>query len=297
MIAKRILLTGATGLIGKEAMAPLIDRGFEIWAFTTDIGRARRTTSSPVNWIACDLLDVQAIKKACETVRARYLLHFAWIASGDYLVSELNHQWLSSSVALLTEFKKRGGERAVCAGTCFEYEFSGEPLAENGALYPKTVYAKCKDELRRQAERLSRESGLSFSWGRIFYVYGHAENEKRLTPHIINSLKANQEVVIKNGDLIRDYMYTKDIAGAFAQLVDSDVSGCVNICTGNPIKIGAYAHAIATKLGKDALLTVENVETDQPAVIVGDNTRLLNEVGYRPRYSLSEAIDRIIMES
>lgn len=288
---KKVILTGATGLIGKEAIEPLLNSGFEIYALTIE---KIPLHSTQINWIQCNLLDESVIKKTFEEIKPDYLLHFAWVASGDYLTSDINYQLRDASLNILKVFQENGGKRAVFAGTCFEYEFKNEPLKETDKLNPQTVYAKCKNELREKAQKFCEENEISFGWGRIFYVYGHGENEKRLTSHLINSLRQDKEVIITAGKLVRDYIYTKDIAGAFVKFLDTNVEGCVNICTNKPISIEEYARTIAKKLGKENLLVFRDESQGQPAFIVGDNSRLKNEVGYKLQYSLNEALDKII---
>lgn len=120
--------------------------------------------------------------------------------------------------------------------------------------------------------------------------------EKRLTAHIIKSLRENKEVNIVNGDFVRDYMYAKDIAGAFAKFVDSNIEGTVNICTGQGISLKDYALTIAKKLGKENLVNINYENLDQPMFIVGDNSRLKNEVGYKIKYAFEQAVDEIIKD-
>lgn len=287
---KRVLVTGATGLIGKEAIKPLLDFGYEIYAISTKNTRDLKG----VKFINADLFGDEDIKKVFKDVKPSHLLHFAWCASGDYLTSDDNYKFMEASMKMLDEFHENGGKRAVFAGTCFEYEFKDETLKETDKLNPQTVYAICKNELRERAQKYCEETGMSFGWGRIFYVYGHGENEKRLTPHIINSLKNNKEVVINNGDLIKDYMYAKDIAAAFVKFLDTNVCGCVNICTGAGISLKEYAGLIAQNLGKKEFLVIKNEPTTQPKIIVGDNSRLLNEVGYKIQYNIEDAINKLI---
>lgn len=280
---KKVILTGATGLIGKEAIEPLRALGFEVYSKRFD------------------LFDHNEVERVFKNERADYLLHFAWVASGDYLASDLNYKLKDSSLNMLKVFEKYGGKRAVFAGTCFEYEFCNEPLKENGKLNPITLYAKCKNELRQCAEEFAAKQDLSFGWGRIFYVFGHNEYEKRLTPHVINSLRSNQRVTIDSGPLIRDYMYTKDIAAAFSKFLDTNVTGCVNICTGEGISIRDYVLKVALMLEKPDLVefkdAAEDVIKKQPQRIVGDNARLKNEVGYKIEHSVDCALEAILNET
>ena len=287
---KKVLLTGVTGLIGKEIIQPLKDLGYEISALTID----ENNPNNGVNWIKCNLFDEESVKNAFENVKPTHLLNFAWATTGDYLSSDINLEFVKAGINLLKYFKQNGGKRAVYVGTCFEYKFKDEPLKEYDEVNPLTLYAASKNSLREIAETFCKINEISFGYGRIFYVYGHGENEKRLTAYIINNLKNNQEVVVKNGALIKDYMYTKDIAGGFAAFLDSNVEGIVNMATGKGISLRDYSTYIAKRLGKEKYLIIKEEETNQPKIIVGDNTRLTKEVGYKIKYTFEQAIDEIL---
>ena len=287
---KKILLTGVTGLIGKEVIKPLLDFGYEISAITID----DNNPDCGVNWIKCNLFDENSLKNTFEKVKPTHLLNFAWATTGDYLTSNINFEFVKAGLNLLKYFKENGGKRAVFVGTCFEYQFKDELLKETDSLNPQTVYAKSKNCLRTLAQAFCEQNEISFGYGRIFFVFGRKENEKRLTAHIIKSLREDKEVNIINGDFVRDYMYAKDIAGAFAKFVDSNVEGMVNICTGKGISLKDYALTIGKKLKRENLINIKYEALDQPMFIVGDNSRLLNEVGYKIQYPFEKAIDEIL---
>lgn len=287
---KKVLLTGVTGLIGKEVIQPLKDMGYEISALTID----ETNPDNGVNWIKCNLFDDESLKKAIETVKPTHLLNFAWATTGDYLTSDINFEFVKAGLNLLKHFKANGGKRAVYVGTCFEYKFKDEPLKETDPVNPQTLYAKCKNALHEMAEEYCKLNEISFGYGRIFYVYGHGESEKRLTAHLIKTLSNNGEVIINCGDLIKDYMYTKDIAGGFAAFLNSNVQGTVNMCTGQGISLKDYSSYIAKQLGKEEFLTIKQEKTNQPPIIVGDNTRLTQEVGYKIKYSFEKAVQEIL---
>ena len=59
---KRILLTGVTGLIGKEIIEPLKTMGYEISALTID----ENSPKNGINWIKCNLFDTESVKSAME---------------------------------------------------------------------------------------------------------------------------------------------------------------------------------------------------------------------------------------
>ncbi|MCL2485229.1 MAG: NAD(P)-dependent oxidoreductase [Endomicrobia bacterium] len=291
-LSKKVIITGSSGLIGKEAIEPLKNAGFDIYALTID----KNNPDLGINWISCDIFDTANLKSIFEQIKSSHLLNFAWATTGDYLSSNINFDFLKAGLDLLKYFAENSGKRAIFAGTCFEYKFKDSPLKETDETNPQTVYAECKNHLRALSELYCKQAGVSFGWGRIFYVYGHGENEKRLTAHIIKSIKENKEITITTGSLIKDYIYSKDIAGGFVKFLDSNVEGIVNMCTGKGITLTDYTMTIANKLGRPDLIKILNEPTTQPPIIIGDNTRLANEVGYHIQYSLNQAIDNILKD-
>lgn len=288
---KRVLVTGATGLIGKETIAPLTISGYEVHAITVD----EPCRHSSVNWIRGTLFDDDFIRKTIAGIKPTHLLNLAWATTGDYLVNPVNERFLHAGEVMAKAFAENGGERAVYAGTCFEYAFGDEPLTENSKLDAgKYPYTYCKDRLRRKVETLFAERSVSFGYGRIFFVYGRGENPTRLTGMVVDKLRKGERVVIKAGPLLRDYVYSKDVAAAFVSLLDSPVTGAVNICSGKTIAIRDFVTSIAAAFGKSDLVDFVDDCKGLPAVICGEPGRLLKDVGYRFRYDLEAAVKEIL---
>ena len=279
---KKVVLTGASGLIGKQAICPLKESGFEIIYLNRD---------------NCDLFDENSIKDFLKLHKPTHLLHFAWDTKKGYLESEINNKYLEAGINLLKYFGEYGGKKAVFAGTCFEYKFKDEPLKETDELNPTTLYAKSKIKLMEKGFELSEKLGFDFGWGRIFYVFGSNEHPNRLTPYIINNLKNNSTVEIKCSQLIKDYMYTKDIAAAFTSFLNSEISGIVNISTAKGISLGDFAYEIAKQMNKENLLILKKEKTIEPLKIIGDNKKLKYDINFTPKYSLKEAVCDILHKS
>jgi nucleoside-diphosphate-sugar epimerase len=95
-----------------------------------------------------------------------------------------------------------------------------------------------------------------------------------------------------SGDQIRDFMHVDDVAGAFAGLVDSDISGAVNVASGEPVAVRQVVDELAAAAGRPDLPrpgALPDREGDPPR-LVADATRLLDEVGFRPRIGLAEGL-------
>lgn len=288
---KRVFLTGGTGLIGTETIPFLKEQGFNVYVLT--IGD--ETSTDGITYVKANLFDKNEIEKIMKEIKPEYLLHYAWLSTGLFNDNS-NFDFLTSSIDLLKAFVQNGGKRVVMAGTYAEYGYHNEILSEDMPAEPINIYSQCKDFVRQISESYCQNNNVSFGWGRIFSAFGKERDPRRLTSDVINHLRVNEPVTIRSGSLIRDYIYTKDIASAFVKFLDSDVEGIVNICTGKETSIHDYVMKIAKIMGKENLVIFNEQASPQQVRVVGNNTRLSKEVGFAPKYTIEEALEEVINE-
>jgi nucleoside-diphosphate-sugar epimerase len=99
-----------------------------------------------------------------------------------------------------------------------------------------------------------------------------------------------------HGNQIRDFLYVQDVADAFVALVESNVSGPINIASGRPVALKDVVYRIARKLDRPDLvcLGVIPVPENEPHLLIADTTRLSNEVGWFPNYDLDHGLKEAI---
>ena len=291
-MSKKVFLTGATGLIGKETLPFLLENDFEIYALT----KRDLNSIDNVNYIKGILFDKAFIQGVMSEIKPEYLLHFAWYSTG-FFDDNVNYEFLSSSLDLLKAFGENGGKKAVMAGTYAEYGYYNENLKESFVAQPINAYSKCKDFLRQISASYCENNDISFGWGRIFSAFGLESDPRRLTSYVINNLLENKEIVIKSGSLIRDYIYSKDVARAFVSFLDSDVDGVLNICSGKDTSIHDYVMMIAGILDKKHLVKFEEQKSNQQTRVVGDTEKLRNELKFSSKYNIYDALLEVIEQS
>lgn len=293
MSAPRVLVTGASGFVGRRALAPLAASGFEVHA----VGRgasAPAETPEGVRWHRADLLDAAARARLLSRVGASHLLHLAWYAEpGAFWAARENAAWVAATIGLLDEFAAAGGRRATLAGTCAEYDWSApQPLAEDSPLAPATYYGACKDATRRVAEGLAQLAGVSLAWGRIFFLYGPREDERRLVASVARALAAGERAPTSTGLQRRDFLHVDDVAAAFAAILASKAEGPVNVASGEAVTVRSIAELLAGAAGRPELLDLGALpdRPGDPREIVADIARLRDEVGFAPAWTLQDGL-------
>lgn len=289
---KRVLVTGASGFIGRHALAALAARGYEVHAV------ARHAAGGPAQWHAADLLDPAQADALLARVRPALLLHFAWYAEhGKFWTAPENFAWVEASQRLLRAFAGHGGQRFVGVGSCAEYDWSAGHCSETAtALAPATAYGTCKDLFRRYLEAYAQQCGIEAAWGRVFHLFGPGEHPARLAASVIGALRRGEPAACTAGEQRRDFTHVADVAAAFAALADSRVTGAVNVASGQPVTIRELVTQIAEIMQRRELLRLGAVPTraGDPPVLTADTTRLNREVGWRPGASLQQRLRETI---
>jgi nucleoside-diphosphate-sugar epimerase len=293
---KRVLLTGASGFIGRHAVKPLMERDYEVHAVSS---RLIDPGTTGVYWHEVDLLEANQIPILLARIQPTHLLHFAWCTTpGKYMTSLDNLRWVQSSMNLAKEFTRHGGQRVVMAGTCAEYDWRNGYCTEGKTpLIPAQLYGVCKHALQMILHEFADQTGISAAWGRIFFLFGPYEKAERLIPSVISSLLRNEPIRCGNANQIRDFLFVQDVADAFVALLESEVTGPVNIASGCSISIKDIIHKIANKLNREDKVRLAAFcgATHEPHQVVADVDRLRNVVGWFPKYDFEKGLDLTLL--
>lgn len=291
----RVLVTGATGFVGRHALPALAGADAEVHAVARRTGPA----AAGVTWHEADVLDRPAMRALVERVRPTHVLHAAWfVEHGAFWSSPANVDWVAASLDLARHAAGAGCSRFVGVGTCVEYDWSdGGPglRAEADRLAPAHLYGVAKNATRAVLEGLAAQAGTSFAWGRLFHLFGPGENPRRLVASLFEALREGRPAELASGRPVRDFLCTVEAGRALAALCLSQASGPVNVASGEGVAIADLARAIAALAGRPDLLRLgaRPDPAGEAPRMVADIARLRHAVGFVPSGSREEWLERL----
>ena len=288
MARARLLLTGATGFVGRQVRAHL---GAAYDLHCTSRGKSGDEIPT---WHQLDLRDSDSCARLIADIRPEILVHTAWNTEhGAFWEAEDNADWLEAGRTMFSAFAAGGGRRIVGCGSCAEYAGDiGEPRREYGdeeSAEPATRYGRAKLELLRHLQSLP----IEHAWARIFFAYGPGEGPKRLVPSIIRGLLNGKAVDCSSGRQRRDFIDVRELGRAIAMLANSTVIGTINLGQGEECRIADLARMLGELAGHPELIRL-GVLPDRPGEperLVPDLTRQARELGFTPNISLREGLE------
>lgn len=290
----RVLITGAEGFVGRAVVAGVVQRGFEVAAVKSANGVATQG-EAPVRWHTLDLLDSGAVADFFRQNSFDSLIHLAWAPNRGIYKSPDNYAWVWASTHLLEQFVGSGGRRAVFAGTSAEYDW-GQGVCREGStpLAGGGLYGAAKRALAELFAGRCELDGVSGAWARIFFLFGPREPETRLVAAVARALAENRVVECSEGSQVRDFLYVEDAADALISILASEVTGPINVGSGRPARVRDIVQHLVDLDGKDRRVDWGAVGGEEAPLVLADNKRLRQAVGWREQVGLKEGLARTL---
>ncbi len=234
-----MLVTGATGFVGRHLVTALLARGYSVRAVARDAQAARALPwIDDVEFIAADV-HAEDLDLARLSADVEVLAHLAWPGLPNYQALFHFEHNLFADYRFIKRAVEAGVSQVLVTGTCFEYGMQSGPLSETMLPQPSNPYGLAKNTLRLFLETLRQQRPFNLQWARLFYLYGEGQNPNSLLASLDRAIDAGAERFdMSAGEQLRDYLPIEVAAGYLARLVEQrDFSGVVNCSSGRPIAV------------------------------------------------------------
>lgn len=232
-VAKKILVTGAGGYIGRHVVTALCDMGAEVIA--ADI---RQVEVDPrAQMVACDLFSGEKDlyqKLGCPDA----CLHMAW-RDGFVHNSDAHMADLSSHYTFLTNMIDSGLKQLAVMGTMHEVGYWEGAIDENTPCNPQSMYGIAKDALRRSMFLLTGQKGVCLQWLRAYYIYGDDMKNHSIFTKLCEAEKEGKKTFpFTSGKNLYDFITVDELAKQLAaSVMQTELTGIINCCTGKPVSL------------------------------------------------------------
>ena len=307
---KKVLVTGADGFIGSHLTESLLERGYEVKAFTMYnsfntwgwLDTLPKEKLSQVEIFCGDVRDPNGVREALKGADAVFHLAaliaipFSYHSPDSYVDTNIK-----GTLNVLQAARELGTERIMITSTSEVYGTAQYVPIDEKHPFQGQSYSATKIGADRLAESFYRSFNLPVSIVRPFNTYGPRQSARAVIPTIISQLLSGKEE-IKLGSLTptRDFNYVKDTAAGFIAIAESEqtIGEEINIATQQEISIGELANEIIRQINPMARIICDEQrlrpEKSEVNRLLGSNEKIQRLTDWRPRYTFEHGIEETI---
>lgn len=298
---KRIIVTGATSMIGIALIEECINNNVEVIAISRvkSSNLRRIPKSSLIKIIECNLDNIKELKDLIkEKVDCFY--HFAWeyTSKKDRNNSILQNKNIELTLNCIDIAKKLGCTSFVGAGSQAEYgRIDKEKISSTTLCNPDIAYGIAKYSAGKLGEILAKELDINYSWVRIFSVYGVYDSNETLISTLIKKMLKNEKIELTKGEQNWDYLFSEDSGRAFYSIGKYGSKQSIYcLGSGKTKKIYEYVNLIKkiTNSKSEIVLGAIPYSNNQVMNLCADISDLTENVEFIPKISFESGVLKTI---
>ncbi|MBO6129242.1 MAG: NAD(P)-dependent oxidoreductase [Pseudobutyrivibrio sp.] len=297
---KKVIVTGATGMIGASMIEQMVSDGIVVTAIVRpNSKKINNLIKHPnVNIIECDINNLLDLNKSLEKDYDTFY-HFAWDGTygdsrDDAILQEKNIKNTLDAVQLAHDL---GCKVFVGAGSQAEFGFVEGQLSDDIPKNPVTGYGIAKYTAGRLSAIMCQRLGIRQSWGRIVSTYGPRDNSYTMVMSSVIGMLNGERMSFTKGDQIWDYVYGGDCSRAFYLIGKYGKHGkAYTIGSGQSRLLREYITAIRDVVNPNLEIGIGEREyyPNQVMKLTADISELTADTGFVPEVDFEEGIRRTI---
>ncbi len=231
--AKKVLVTGAGGYIGRHVVEALLDYNCEVIASDLNLDlvddRAEKIEGS-VFETGENVFEEMGSPDVC--------IHMAW--RNGFVHNDDSH---IVDLPLHYNFIKNmlnGGLKQISVmGTMHEVGYWEGAIREDTPTNPMSLYGISKDALRNMTQFLVGQNGAKWCWLRAYYILGDDLKNNSIFSKIVQKEAEGEEYFpFTTGQNMYDFIMVDELAKQIAAAsIQDEITGIINCCSGKPVSL------------------------------------------------------------
>ncbi len=234
----KIAISGANGYIGAQVVKTLLTWGHKVIALDF------QNTNLPPQAVFLPINVLESTPTIYQDMgRPDVFLHLAW-KDGFVHNSPAHLEQLSAHARLLRHLLEGGLKQLAVMGTMHEVGYHEGAVDENTPCRPISQYGIAKNALRGSSCLLARDHQAVWQWLRAFYIYGNDIKSHSVFTKILQAAQAGKQTFpFTSGKNKYDFIPVQKLAEQIAAaVVQSEVNGIINCCSGRPVSLAAQVN-------------------------------------------------------
>lgn len=311
----KYLITGAAGFIGMHVAKRLLECGHDVVGidnlnnyYNPALKQWRLDQLRPhpnFRFVKLDLADREGMATIFHAESFQRVIHLAAQAGVRYSLENPFAYVDSNLVGMMTVLegcRHSHVQHLVYASSSSVYGINAKiPFAETDPVdHPVSLYAATKKSGELMADAYAKLYDLPATGLRFFTVYGPAGRPDMAPWLFTEAIFHNRPIKVFNyGKMQRDFTYIDDIVEGVIRIQDIIPQGVVphdiyNIGNNQPIELDSFIKTIEKATGRQAEKIMLGMQPGDVNRTFADTRKLNTAVGYRPKTSIEEGIQKFV---
>lgn len=264
---KTVAVTGSQGFLGSEIVRTLHKSGYKVLELSHS---------------TIDYNNVDTLSDALMGIEI--LIHAGWagITRNDRNNSGLQRRNVSISKNLIVACKNAHVAHFVGLGSQAEFGTQQAPFEDYQLASPTTQYGFAKISVHK----LLRESGLKFTWARIFSAYGTGDRRDWIFTKVVNALKNQEDLNIGSCSQLWSLTHKTDIAFGTQWIIEKEIVDAVNLSSTETRTLRNYLEILQELSGKTKYINFSQKTYEQIDMYPAKGK--LYDSGWRPQIQIED---------
>ena len=299
-----VLVTGGAGYIGSVCVEKLCDQGHKVLVVDSLVEGHRAAVDPRARFENLCLSERAKLAALLGEFKPEAVVHFAAFSLvGESMVDPGKYfqNNVTNGLNLLDACVASGVKKFVFSSTCATYGPPDKsPITESTPQRPANPYGESKlifEKILRWYRNLHK---LEYTAFRYFNAAGctekygeHRRIETHLIPNVLKvALGQSKECHIlgtdyptPDGTCVRDYIHIADLVSAHIIAMEPGKQGLYNLGIGKGYSVREVIRTCQEVSGKSIPAIEKPRRPGDPAELVADASKALNELGWKPQYT------------